>query len=172
MDWQAIVIGLLVMLALRLVFERVASRVSGTELVTCFRKLHPAAKAPTYAHDTDSGADVYAVENVVLYPGECAKLRTGLAFELPTGYELQVRPKSGLSSQRRCVQLGTVDQGYRGEVLVTMINQDDEDHYEVKVGQKIAQLVIAPVAQTKFVEVRELSETARGEGGFGSSGLT
>ncbi len=137
------------------------------------RKLSPDAHLPEYAHFGDSGADLFATEAAVLQPMQRQAIGTGLAAEVPRGYELQVRPKSGLAIKSGLTVLntpGTIDFGYRGEIKVILINLSSEA-YEVEKGQKIAQLVVAPVATAEFVEVRELSDTARGEGGFGSTGL-
>jgi len=99
---------------------------------------------------------------------------TGLSAEIPKGFELQVRPKSGLALKSGLTVLntpGTIDFGYRGEIKVILINLSSEP-YQIEKGQKIAQLVVAPVANAEFQEVDELSDTARGEGGFGSTGLS
>ncbi len=137
------------------------------------KKLHPEAILPQYAHYGDSGADLFALEQRTLQPLERAAIATGLAAEVPEGFELQVRPKSGLALKSGLTVLntpGTVDFGYRGEIKVILINLSREA-YTIRHGQKIAQLVVAPVAHARFEEVEVLSETARGEGGFGSTGV-
>ncbi len=137
------------------------------------KKLTPEAHTPQYAHFGDSGADLFATETVVLKPLERAAVGTGLSAEIPQGFELQVRPKSGLALKSGLTVLntpGTVDFGYRGEIKVILINLSNED-YTVEKDQKIAQLVACPVAYAEFPEVDELSDTSRGEGGFGSTGL-
>ena len=137
------------------------------------KKLHPEARTPHYAHFGDSGADLFATESVALAPMQRAGIGTGLAAEVPIGFELQVRPKSGLALKSGLTVLntpGTIDFGYRGEIKVILVNLSSET-YQVEKGQKIAQLVVAPVAYADFEEVNELSDTTRGEGGFGSTGL-
>lgn len=137
------------------------------------KKLHPDAIVPTYAHVGDSGADLYAVADVRLAPGEWFPVPCGFSIELPPGYEGQVRPKSGIALNDGVTVLntvGTIDYGYRGEIKVLLINHGKKD-YHVRKGQKIAQLVIAPVAYAQFVEAARLTDTVRGEGGFGSTGI-
>ncbi len=137
------------------------------------KKLTPDAQTPQYAHFGDSGADLFATETVVLKPLERAAVGTGLSAEIRQGFELQVRPKSGLAIKSGLTVLntpGTVDFGYRGEIKVILINLSNEE-YTVEKDQKIAQLVVCPVAYADFPEVDELSDTSRGEGGFGSTGL-
>ncbi len=137
------------------------------------KKLHPDAHTPKYAHLGDSGADLFATEAITLEPLSRAAVGTGLAAEVPVGYELQVRPKSGLALKSGLTVLntpGTIDFGYRGEIKVILVNLSNET-YQVEKDQKIAQLVVAPVAYAKFEEVDELSDTTRGAGGFGSTGL-
>jgi dUTP pyrophosphatase len=137
-----------------------------------FQKLHPDAQVPSYAHIGDAGADVYAVAEVTLKPQDRAAIPTGLAVEIPIGYELQVRPKSGLALKHGITVLnspGTVDAGYRGEIQVIVINLGTEVYTFAK-GQKIAQLVLKPVIQAQYIEA-ELGTSDRGIGGFGSTGL-
>jgi dUTP pyrophosphatase len=137
------------------------------------KKLHQDAILPSYAHAGDAGMDVYAVENNILNPGERKLIPTGLSFEVPVGYEMQVRPKSGLALKNGITLVntpGTLDSGYRGELKVILINHSNEK-YEVKKGEKIAQIVIAKYEEAEMQEVQELSETQRGAGGFGSTGL-
>ena len=137
-----------------------------------FQKLHPDAQIPSYAHIGDAGADVYAVTEVTVAPQKRAAIPTGLAVDIPIGYEIQVRPKSGLALKHGITVLnspGTVDAGYRGEIQVIVINLGDEAYTFTK-GQKIAQLVLKPVLQANYVE-GELGTSDRGVGGFGSTGL-
>jgi dUTP pyrophosphatase len=137
-----------------------------------FQKLHPDAQIPSYAHIGDAGADVYAVAEVIVPPQKRAAIPTGLAVDIPLGYEIQVRPKSGLALKHGITVLnspGTVDAGYRGEIQVIVINLGDEAYTFTK-GQKIAQLVLKPVIQASYVE-GELGTSDRGVGGFGSTGL-
>jgi len=137
-----------------------------------FQKLHPDAQIPSYAHIGDAGADVYAVTEVTLEPQKRAAIRTGLAVDIPIGYEIQVRPKSGLALKHGIAVLnspGTVDAGYRGEIQVIVINLGEEAYTFAK-GQKIAQLVLKPLIQASYVE-GELGISDRGVGGFGSTGL-
>lgn len=130
---------------------------------------------PEYRTALAAGMDLSAAveEPVTLSPGECAVLPTGLAFALPDGYEAQVRPRSGLAARHGVTVLnapGTVDADYRGEVKVPLINLG-KAAFEVERGMRIAQMVIAPVARATLAEVDELPETARGAGGFGSTGI-
>ena len=140
--------------------------------VVKLKLLHPATQLPRYAHEGDSGADLYSTIDYGLQPLERKAIPTGLSAEVPQGFELQVRPKSGLALNHGITVLntpGTIDCGYRGEIKVILINLSSEP-YHIKAGQKIAQLVVVPVAHAEFKEVDELSETSRGEGGFGSTG--
>ena len=137
-----------------------------------FQKLHPDAQIPSYAHIGDAGADVYAIAEVILQPLNRAAIPTGLAVDIPIGYELQVRPKSGLALKHGITVLnspGTIDAGYRGEIQVILINLGAASHTFEK-GHKIAQLVLKPVIQANYVE-SELGNSDRGVGGFGSTGL-
>ncbi|WP_122974126.1 deoxyuridine 5'-triphosphate nucleotidohydrolase [Bacillus wiedmannii] len=162
------------------------------------KRLHEDAVIPKYAKPGDSGFDLVAVEDVIIEPGETAVVKTGLAFEIPNGYEMQVRPRSGISRKTKLrVVLGTIDSGYRGEVSVIVDNSSiieytsqprllkgafsgDDDFnitkpikYEaikIRKGDRIAQGVLAAVGHTTFEEVDVLSKSERGEGGFGSTG--
>ena len=133
----------------------------------------PEAQMPAYAHPGDAGMDVRSVEEVTLAPGARALVRTGLVLELPPDAEAQVRPRSGLALKYGVTVLntpGTIDAGYRGEVGVILINLGTEP-FVVEKGMKIAQLVVAPVAQAEIVEVSAVDATDRGAGGFGSTGV-
>ena len=135
------------------------------------KKLHTEAILPHYAHgpEEDAGLDLRAVERVVLSPGVSQAVPTGLAIELPPGYEAQVRPRSGLALKHSVtVNFGTIDPGYRGEIRVVMFNLGRTD-YVVEQGDRIAQLVIARYEAIEWEE-GELGDSARGAGGFGSSG--
>jgi dUTP pyrophosphatase len=137
------------------------------------KKMHPNAHLPHYAHAGDSGADLFSVDECTLQPMQRKAIPTGLTAEVPKGFELQVRPKSGLALNHGITVLntpGTIDYGYRGEIKVILINLSTEP-YHIKAGQKIAQLVVAPVTYANFQLVEQLSETQRGSGGFGSTGL-
>jgi dUTP pyrophosphatase len=127
---------------------------------------------PRYASEDAVGLDVAAAEELTLAPGERHAVATGFAIEIPRGYEVQVRPRSGLAMKHGITCLntpGTIDSDYRGEVKVILINLGQEP-FEIRRGERIAQLVPAPVLRADFVEAAELAETARGSGGFGSTG--
>lgn len=172
------------------------------------KKLHKDAIIPTKAHASDAGFDIYALEDTIIEPGETALIKTGLAFELPPGYEMQIRPRSGITLKTKLrVQLGTVDAGYRAEVGVIVDNNGrttdgidlregrtcpascnqaitlDGDYiptnemykafpYIIRKGDRIAQAVIQRLPDVDLVEVDSLEESERGEGGFGSSGVS
>ena len=175
------------------------------------KRLHPDAVIPKYAKPNDSGFDLVATEDVIIQPGETALVPTGLAFEIPTGYELQVRPRSGVSLKtklRVANSPGTVDSSYRGEVKVIIDNiampsfymnetymtiglefgsrpksldgsrmlgvpsDEQSETYIIRKGDRIARGIIAPVVHANLIETDEdLTETSRGSGGFGSSGV-
>lgn len=139
-----------------------------------FKRIHPDAQIPAYAHPDDAGMDLRSVEELVVKPGARALVRTGLVMMLPDGYEAQVRPRSGLALKRGVTVLntpGTIDAGYRGEVGVILANFGETD-FAVAKGDKIAQMVIAPVTRPEQVlEVDEIDATGRGAGGFGSTGI-
>lgn len=127
------------------------------------------AVLPTYAHFGDAGADLYANEEVDIQPNEVKIISTGLRVEIPDGYEIQVRPRSGMTTKTPIIgQFGTVDSGYRG-LLGVMLYNHGEVPYRVQKGDRIAQAVIAPTYHGNFLIVDSLSETERGEGGFGST---
>jgi len=142
-------------------------------MILKIRRLKPNAVAPAYAHPGDAGMDLCAVASVTIAPGAAALVGTGLAIELPPGTEAQVRPRSGLALKHAVTVLnapGTIDEGYRGEVGVILVNHGMET-FHVEPGMKIAQMVVQPVLRVEVREVEELSETRRGAGGFGSTGL-
>jgi dUTP pyrophosphatase len=127
---------------------------------------------PRYASEDAAGLDVTAAEDLTLEPGQRHAVATGFAIEIPRGFEVQVRPRSGLAIKHGITCLntpGTIDSDYRGEVKVILVNLGQEP-FEVRRGERIAQLVPAPVLRADFVEVGELAETERGSGGFGSTG--
>ncbi|MED5047633.1 deoxyuridine 5'-triphosphate nucleotidohydrolase [Bacillus siamensis] len=166
------------------------------------KRLSPDAQIPAYAHTTDAGFDLVASADVIIEPGETACMPTGLAFEIPEGYEMQIRPRSGITLKTPLrVQLGTVDAGYRGEVGVIVdniahmslwkkifthlpLNLQNErggqetnrsyyyGTYIIRKGDRIAQALIKPVEQAVFTEVDTLGDSDRGAGGFGSSGVS
>lgn len=138
------------------------------------KKLDPRATLPTYGSPSAAGADLYALLDapVTLAPGETVKIPTGLSLELPEGYAGLIYARSGLSVKRGLApanKVGVIDADYRGEVLVALYNQSPAPQ-TVEPCERIAQLVIAPVLQVDFEECEELSDTLRGEGGFGSTG--
>jgi len=138
-----------------------------------FKRIHPDAVLPSYAHPSDAGMDVRSVADLMIAPGARALVPTGLVMLLPPQYEAQVRPRSGLALKSGVTVLntpGTIDSGYRGEVGVILMNLGTED-FQVKKGDKIAQIVIAPVKQPEIVETDSIDETDRGVGGFGSTGV-
>lgn len=129
------------------------------------------AVVPSFANPGDAGADLYSVESVTIH-GRMQKLvRTGIALEIPAGYMGLIRPRSGLATKLGIGMnsSGVVDAGYRGEISVTLINHSDKSH-NISPGQRIAQIVFVPIAYFSFEVVNELSETQRGEGGYGSTG--
>lgn len=132
------------------------------------------AVIPEYKTAGAAGADLYAlVESPVTIPaGKFAMIPTGLFFEIPEGYEIQIRPRSGLAAKNGVTVLntpGTIDSDYRGEIKIILVNLSDKD-FVVNNGERIAQMVIAPVTQASFTIVDQLSDTERGTGGFGSTG--
>jgi dUTP pyrophosphatase len=138
-----------------------------------FRRIHPDAALPCYAHEGDAGMDVRSVEDIEIAPGSRALVHTGLVMMLPLGWEAQVRPRSGLALKHGVTVLntpGTIDAGYRGEVGVILANFGDVP-FKVAKGDKVAQIVVAPVTRAEIVETAEVDETERGAGGFGSTGV-
>lgn len=130
---------------------------------------------PFYASEWASGADIraYITDSIVLEPGESKMIPTGLRFELPEGYEIQVRPRSGLAAKNQVTVLntpGTIDGDYRGELIVILINHG-RNSFVVTRGMRIAQIVLAPVIQARFQKKEILSSTTRGEGRFGHTGV-
>ena len=140
------------------------------------KKLHPDAVIPTYATTGAAGFDLVAIEDLEMYPGQTKLIKTGLAFEIPEGYEIQVRPRSGLSLKtmlRVANSPGTIDADFRGEACVIMHLQEGgvfQLSSWIRKGDRIAQGVLCPIIQASFLEVDELNSTVRGAGGFGSTG--
>ena len=138
-----------------------------------FKKTHPEATIPAYAHQGDAGMDVCSCAALTIQPGARALVPTGLVMELPKGTEAQMRPRSGLAIKYGITLLntpGTIDEGYRGEIGIILINLGQEP-FDVRPGMRIAQMVIAPVLRVVVEEVVDVSDTPRGTGGFGSTGL-
>lgn len=135
-----------------------------------FKKLTPDAQLPRYAHDGDSGMDVYATRSVTIPWYSFVKMPLNISCNIPTGYELQVRPRSGLAAKHGAVcAFGTVDMGYRGDIGVTLFNHTNKE-VRIEKGDRVAQLVLAPVVRAEIVETDVLDETERGSNGFGSTG--
>lgn len=137
------------------------------------KKLNPKAIIPTKAHVTDACMDLYAIEPVVFRPGEVKYIRSGLAFEIPRGYYIEVKPRSGLASKRQLIILNSpaiIDSDYRGEVMVYMKSLNSTDSVVINEGDRFAQMSLKKVLDFEFEEVEELTKTERGAGGFGSSG--
>lgn len=136
------------------------------------KKLNENAIIPQYATEASAGVDLCSIDDAVVLPGKRLLIHTGLAIALPVGYEAQVRPRSGLALKKGITVLnspGTIDADYRGEIGVILLNTSDTS-FEIKVGDRIAQMVIKKHERAEWEEVEELSTTTRGEGGFGSTG--
>ena len=138
-----------------------------------FKKLNKKAKIPFFAHKTDAGLDICSVEDKVVKSKGYSLVSTGLAVEIPIGYEIQVRARSGLALNHGIFLLngiGTIDSGYRGEIKIILANFSDKDYF-IKSGDRIAQLVVGKLSKFKLVEVENLNtKSNRGDSGFGSSG--
>lgn len=136
-------------------------------------KVNEMAKLPEYAHEGDAGMDLFSTEEVVISPSETTLIHTGIKIELPRNTEAQIRPRSGLALKHSITVLntpGTIDEGYRGEIGVILINHG-KFPFKVEKNMKIAQMVIKPIIRVSILEVGELSESERAEGGFGSTGV-
>jgi len=136
------------------------------------QRLSERAVLPLYATEQAAGLDLFASEPASLAPGERAVVQTGLCIEIPDGFEGQVRPRSGLAARHGITVLnspGTIDSDYRGEIRVLLVNLSREPH-TIQPGDRVAQLVVCPVARARLVEAAELGGTARGAGGFGHTG--
>jgi dUTP pyrophosphatase len=129
---------------------------------------------PEYAHPGDAGADLTSTESLSLAPGARATIGTGVSIALPDGYVGFVVPRSGLAARHGITIVnspGTVDAGYRGEIRITLLNTDSENAFVISSGDRIAQLIVMPVARARFIPVTSLPGTQRGSGGFGSTGV-
>lgn len=136
-------------------------------------KINEKAVIPFKAHEGDAGLDLFSIEEITIKPLERKLIHTGIRIQLPKDTEAQIRPRSGLALKNGITVLntpGTIDEGYRGEIGVILINLSNEE-FKVEVGMKVAQMVIKPVVDVNIEEVVELTETIRGEGGFGSTGV-
>ncbi len=137
------------------------------------RLLDEGARVPSRAHDGDAGLDLHAAEPARLAPGERASVGTGIAIEIPPGHAGLVLPRSGLAARHGVALVnspGLIDSGYRGEVRILLLNTDRERSFEIEPGDRIAQLLVAPIDTPEPIEVATLATSARGDGGFGSSG--
>lgn len=138
----------------------------------CLKKLDENAVLPTYATADSAGADLYALASESIPPKETRLIHTGIALQIPQGYAGFIYARSGLATKKGLApanKVGVIDADYRGEIMVALYNQSAEERM-VEAGERIAQLVIAPVVQAAFVPVDSLEDTARAEGGFGSTG--
>jgi dUTP pyrophosphatase len=136
-------------------------------------KLKPEAQLPTRAHEGDAGLDLYACESAHIGPGERWSVGTGVGVEIPDGHAGLVLPRSGLARDHGIALVnapGLIDSGYRGELRVLLLNTDPAETFRVEPGERIAQLLITPIATPEPVEAAALTDSVRGEGGFGSSG--
>jgi dUTP pyrophosphatase len=134
------------------------------------KKLHPDAKVPKFANKTDAGMDLYSIEDIIILPNHRTLVKTGLSMEFPEGYVALVWDKSGVAKNGLTKIGGVIDAGYRGEYKI-MLHNISSKSYEIKKGQKIAQILIQPIIQPQIEVVEELSDSERGDGGFGSTGL-
>jgi dUTP pyrophosphatase len=135
--------------------------------------LRPESKMPSRAHEGDAGLDLYASESAHIGPGERWSVATGIAVEIPVGHAGLVLPRSGLARKHGIALVnapGLIDCGYRGEISVLLLNTDPAETFRVEAGDRIAQLLLTPVAEAEPVVSEQLAESARGDGGFGSSG--
>lgn len=131
---------------------------------------HPAAKPPKRANSTDAGADLHAVENYVLHPGERIMIETGISLAIPEGCYGQIAPRSGLAAKHGVMTMaGVIDSSFRGTVKAILYNSGKEP-VTISTGDRIAQLIILPISLAEFSPVESLPDTARGEAGFGSTG--
>ena len=138
-----------------------------------FRRIDPETAIPRYAHEGDAGCDLQSSAELVLQPGERALVPTGIAVSIPEGYAGFIQPRSGLAARHGISIVNTpglIDSNYRGEIKVILVNLDPDTPFEISRGDKICQLVFQKVERADFVEVDELDGTARGDGGFGSTG--
>ena len=155
-----------------LIAEALANRVESRTVPVKVERVDPHAIVPTYAHNDDACCDLYIIEDYTIRPGQRMLLRTGIAIEIPTGYEVQLRPRSGLAWKNGLTLVnapGTVDAQYRNEVKILIVNLGRKP-VSLKRGDRAAQMCIKPVYTMKFTEVDKLSESDRGQGGWGSTG--
>lgn len=146
---------------------------AASRLEVAVLRLDPTLPVPAYAHDGDAGADLCARDDVTIAPGRRALVPTGVALALPSGYAGFVHPRSGLAARHGIGIVnapGTVDAGYRGEILVNLVNHDLTQPFRVRRGDRIAQLVVQRVERVDFVEVDSLQPSSRGDTGHGSTG--
>lgn len=149
-----------------------------TKLTIGIKSLNENSRLPTFSTKDAAGADLYACEDQDIYPGTIGLVKLGFAVELPKGYEMQIRPRSGLALKAGITVLnspGTIDSDYRGEVGVIIANtgfSKNSDVFEIKKGDRIAQAVISKIPQVEYVSVETVEETERGEGGFGHTGVS
>jgi dUTP pyrophosphatase len=132
-------------------------------------------QVPSFAHPGDAGADVCANERVVVQPGQRVTVGTGMSIALPDGFVAFVVPRSGLAAKNGITIVnspGTVDAAYRGEIRVTLLNTDMNEAFEVHPGDRIAQMIVMPLTKPRFIPVERLPQSHRGEGGFGSTGVS
>ena len=142
-------------------------------MIVSFQKIRENAQIPTYAHPGDAGMDLRSCEGTLLQPGEYKLIHTGLTLSLPKGTEAQIRPRSGLAFKHGITVLnapGTIDEGYRGEIGVLLINHGKEP-FEITPGMRISQMVFASVLRVECQEAEVISDSERGTGGFGSTGV-
>lgn len=140
-------------------------------MILKIKKLDPNAIIPTRANPTDAGADLYALEDVKIQPNTRALIRTGISLEVPESYYARIAPRSGLAYKSGIdVLAGVVDSSYRGEVGVILLNTDNQKIFNIRAGDRIAQLIIEAHYNMTIKEVDSLSDTTRGDGGFGSTG--
>ncbi len=137
------------------------------------KRLVPEAKLPTKATDGSAGWDLYAAKSGRIYPGEREMVSTGLSTEFPKDYFVYARPRSGIATKHgvNISSSGVIDSDYRGELTICLINLDKEKAFTYQTGDRIAQILVLPVPEVELVEVAELSDTSRGGGGFGSTGV-
>ena len=145
------------------------------ELEVRVKRLDSGLPLPAYANPGDAGIDLYSAEDLALSPGQRALVPTGIAVAIPEGFVGLIHPRSGLAWRSGISMVnapGTIDSGYRGEIKVIIINHDLTEVFEVKRGDRIAQLVVQRVERARLLEVDSLDDTERGEGGFGSTGVS
>ncbi len=138
------------------------------------KRIDPELPLPRTENPGDAGVDLYSSIDIVLKPGERAVVPTGLAISLPSGFAAFIQPRSGLAVNHGITIVNTpglIDSGYRGEIKVILLNTDSNQSFQIKKGDKIAQMVVQQIAEVDWEEVEELDKTQRGTGGFGSTGL-